>query len=325
MQAGRQGSTSGTAVFGLEQQAHGLADRLPDLIIEAMRVANTISHGIHGRRRPGPGETFWQFRHYEFGDSVRQIDWRRSASSNQHYVREREWEAAHTVWFWPDLSPSMDFLSTLSAQSKRDRGLVLMLALGELLVRGAERIALMGLMAPTANRKATTTMAEAIAGHEHDANVRASLPPPVTLDRFSACVLLSDFLDPPDMIAERLNTLADKGVSGHIVQILDPAEETLPYQGRAEFLSPEGSERMLADRVESLRERYQERLQMHRDQLSEHARRLGWSFLVHHTDRPAGEALLALYMRVAGVAGDYRWGAPTGGIQTTAAAAGGGA
>lgn len=312
MQAGRQDSSTGSAVFGLEQQAHGLAEHLPDLILEALRVANTISHGIHGRRRAGPGETFWQFRHYEFGDSIRQIDWRRSASSDQHYVREREWEAAHTVWLWPDLSPSMDFLSTLASQSKRDRALVLMLALSELLVRGAERIALMGLMPPTASRKATTLMAEAIASHENDPKVRASLPPPVTLDRFSACVLFGDFLDPPETIANRLNILADKGVSGHIVQILDPAEETLPYEGRAEFLSPEGSERMLADRVESLRERYQERLLAHRDEVAAHARRLGWSFLVHHTDRTPGDALLALYMRVAGVAGDYRWGAPVG-------------
>ncbi len=322
MQADRQVSSTGSAVFGLEHQAHGLAEHLPDLILEALRVASTIAHGIHGRRRAGPGETFWQFRHYEFGDSVRQIDWRRSASSDQHYVREREWEAAHTVWFWPDLSPSMDFISTLSSQSKRDRALVLMLALGELLVRGAERIALMGLMAPTASRKATTAMAEAIASHENDPSLRASLPPPITLDRFSACVLFSDFLDPPAEIADRLNTLADKGVSGHIVQILDPAEETLPYEGRAEFLSPEGNERMLADRVESLRERYQERLQAHREEVAAHARRLGWSFLVHHTDRPAGDALLALYMQIADVAGDYRWGAPAGAEDARATAGG---
>jgi len=47
-------------------------------------------------------------------------------------VREREWEAAHTFWLWPDISPSMAFRSHLSPISKRDRALVLTLAVAEL-------------------------------------------------------------------------------------------------------------------------------------------------------------------------------------------------
>ncbi len=97
---------------------------------------------------------------------ARQIDWRRSASSDHLYVREREWEAAHTVWLWPDLSPSMDFRSHLSTTTKRERAIVLMLAAAELLVRGGERVALLGLTQPTASRKATTRIAEAILAHQ---------------------------------------------------------------------------------------------------------------------------------------------------------------
>ena len=69
----------------------------PNILIEAKRIAQTVAHGIHGRRRAGPGETFWQFRQFQSSDTARQIDWRRSASSDHLYVREREWEAAHTV------------------------------------------------------------------------------------------------------------------------------------------------------------------------------------------------------------------------------------
>ena len=135
----------------LEREAHGLADRLPDLLLDALRVAKTVAHGMHGRRRAGPGETFWQFR--QFQPRCRPlIDWRRSASSDQLYVREREWEAAHTVWLWPDLSPSMEFKSHLSTVTKRDRALVLTLAAAELLVRGGERVGFLGLTRPTASR-----------------------------------------------------------------------------------------------------------------------------------------------------------------------------
>ena len=99
---------------------------------------------LHGRRRAGPGETFWQFRQFQASDTLRQIDWRRSASSDHLYVREREWEAAHTVWLWPDLSQSMNFRSHLAPTTKRDRAVLLMLAAAELLVRGGERVAMLG-------------------------------------------------------------------------------------------------------------------------------------------------------------------------------------
>ena len=297
----------GAPVLALEGEAHALADRLPDLLVEAIRVASTVAHGIHGRRRPGPGETFWQFRQFQSGDAAAQIDWRRSASSDHLYVREREWEAAHTLWLWPDLSPSMSFRSQLATNSKADRTLVLALASAELLVRGGERVALLGLSRPTASRKATTKLAEALAENIGSEALEASLPPAERLSRFSGLLLFSDFLDPIDAITKRLTHLAGDGVTGHMVQVLDPAEETLPYQGRTEFLGMEGNERWLADRVETLRPEYQARLKAHRAGLEALAARLGWSFLVHHTDRPAAEPLLTLIMRLQNSGHDYRW------------------
>jgi len=303
--AGARAGRSG--LFGLEGEAHALADRLPELILDALRVANAVAHGIHGRRRAGTGETFWQFRQFQASDPATVIDWRRSASSDHLYVREREWEASHTFWLWPDISRSMAFRSHLCAVSKRDRALVLTLAIAELLVRAGERIALIGLTPPMASRKATARIAEALATHEGEAAIETSLPPPARLSRFSSALLFGDFLEPPETIAARLNEMAEGGVSGHLVQVLDPAEEILAYEGRMEFRSPEGNERWIADRVETLRPEYQRKLTAHRAQIEEAARRIGWSFLVHHTDRPASEPLLALMMRLQGLPGDYRW------------------
>ncbi len=247
------GKSDTTSVFALEGEAQGLADRLPDLLLDALRVANAVAHGIHGRRRPGTGETFWQFRQFnQASDAATIIDWRRSASSDHLYVREREWEAAHTFWLWPDVSPSMQFRSHLAQTAKRDRAVVLTLAFAELLVRAGERIALMGVTPPLASRKASARIAEALAMHELDPALQASLPPPARLSRFSTALLFSDFLDPPQVIAQRITELAEGGVSGHLVQVLDPAEETLAYEGRMEFRGPEDGERWIADRVETL-------------------------------------------------------------------------
>lgn len=303
-------------LFELEREAHGLADSLPDLVLKALRIAVTVAHGLHGRRRAGPGETFWQFRQYHSSDAARLIDWRRSASSDHLYVREREWEAAHTVWLWPDLSPSMDFKSHLSGETKRERALVLTLAAAELLVRGGERVALLGLTRPSASRNATTKLAEAIAVAGDQSVLHESLPPGRRLSRFSGVLLISDFLDPVDAIGDRLRELAADGVSGHLLQVLDPAEETLPYEGRTEFVGLEGGERWVADRAETLREDYTTRLRAHRQALEELATKLGWSFLVHRTDRSAAEPLLALIARLqTGARADrFSAGAALGGV-----------
>ena len=301
------------SLHALEGEAHGLVDRLPDLLVEAMRVSSTIAHGIHGRRRPGPGETFWQFRQYEQTDAAQQIDWRRSASSDQLYIRESEWEAAHTFWLWANTSPSMQFRSDLSQSSKRDRALVLLLAATELLVRGGERVALLGLTRPSANRHTAKRLAETIAGNTGLPQMSESLPRVERLSRYSGVVLVSDFLDPPEKIAKTLEALSANHVTGHLIQVLDPAEETLPYDGRAEFLSPDQGQRWVADRVESLREAYIEKFLAHRAAITEHARRIGWNFIVHHTDRPATEPLLNLIVRLQN-AGHGALGSLAGGL-----------
>lgn len=305
---------NGTAVFALERDAHLVADRLPELIVEADHIAQTVAHGIHGRRRSGPGETFWQFRQYQSQDSTTLIDWRRSASSDHLFVREREWEAAHTMWLWPDLSPSMGFKSHLSKVTKRDRAIVLALAAAELLVRSGERVGLLGVTPPYASRRVTTRMAEAIASHWDQPQLASGKPSNARLSRFSGVTLFSDFLDPIEDVSASLKSLAANGVSGHLVQVLDPAEETLPYEGRTEFLALEGEGRWIADRAESLRDRYKARLAAHRAEIASLATRLGWSFMVHHTDRPASEPLLGLIMRLEGKDGGYRWQAPAQGV-----------
>ncbi|MGB6346868.1 MAG: DUF58 domain-containing protein, partial [Methyloceanibacter sp.] len=279
-----------------EPEAHELAARMPALLVEAQRVAHTVTHGTHGRWRAGPGETFWQFRHFDHNDSQGGIDWRRSASSDHLFVREREWEAAHTVWIWVDLSPSMRFRSHLSKTLKDSRAIVLSLALSELLARGGERVGVLGGL-PYTGRNATSRVAEVLVRNASNAS---SLPPPARLSRFSECLLFSDFLEPIEETSARLEAIASQGVRGHLVQILDPAEETLPYEGRTEFSSSEGKDRVIAGRAETLRERYQERLNRHRTALAAMARRLSWSFVVHHTDRPAEEVVLAVHNRLAG-------------------------
>ena len=225
---------------------------VPDLLIEARRVVNTVIAGWHGRRKRGIGENFWQFRPYVDGEAIARIDWRRSARDDHTYVRDREWEAAHTVWLWADPSASMLFQSKTASVSKDSRALVLALALAELLSRSGERIAWPGLTDPFSARNGAERLA---AQMMHAANL-PTRPDLSTMKRFSDVVLISDFLDPVEETREWLDTLATRGVRAHLIEISDPAEEEFPYSGRTEFQDPETGTKLTAGRAETLREDY---------------------------------------------------------------------
>ncbi|MGE0211280.1 MAG: DUF58 domain-containing protein [Parvibaculaceae bacterium] len=283
----------------LREKAETLSASLPPLLIAATRVANAVVHGLHGRRRAGPGEDFWQYRPYSFGDSAHRIDWRKSARSDRVLIRENEWAATHTLYLWANRSPGMEFRSHLSGTSKHERAALLSLALAVLATRAGERVAGLGLPYPPGHTQLTLNrLAHTFA--ERPSEEAASLPAEQPLPRFAAAVLMGDFLEPLDRISQRLTTIAATGIAGHLVQVLDPAEETLPYQGRTEFIEFKGSQRFLAGKAELLRKDYQTRLHRHRDSLRELARRLGWSFTLHLTDRPPSQALLSLYGLLAG-------------------------
>mgnify|MGYP000551380317 CR=1 FL=1 len=287
----------------LSEEAERLSRAYPPLLIEADRVAHTVAQGLHGRRRAGVGETFWQFRQYRPGDETARIDWRRSGRSDSLFVRENEWEAANTVWLWVNLDKGMGFHSHLSHTTKAERAGVLTLALAQLMISAGERVGIMGAeLAPSHHRLTLRRLAAWLVEHGSDpgAGDEDGLPPVMRLQRFSNLVLVSDFLVEPDALAERLSMLAARDVRGHLIQVLDPAEETLPYEGRKEFAEMGGPLKLMIGRTESLRGAYRQRLAAHRDALKELARRLGWSFTVHHTDQPPQRALLTLYGLMSG-------------------------
>lgn len=275
--------------------ARGLSAAMPRLVLESRRIAATVIHGLHGRRRAGSGENFWQFRRYVPGEEARRVDWRRSARGDELYVREQEWEAAHTVWIWPDRSPSMKFSSPAALESKLERTLVISLALAEVLVDAGERVGVPGLMRPTGSRAVIDRMADAIT---HDHSERASLPQGFAPAPLAEIVVISDLWSPTDEIRAMLSQLSANGAHGHLVQIVDPAEETFPYTGRVEFIEPEGGGEITAGRAENWRPEYEARLARHRAEIRAATDKVGWSFITHRTDRQPNELLLALHVRI---------------------------
>ncbi len=281
-----------------------MAQRLPGLVATAKEVASSVLHGVHGRRRAGEGENFWQYRPFAAGEAKGRIDWRRSAKDERLYVREREWEAAHTVFIWIDRSASMWFASSLALQPKIDRALVLGLAAADLLVRGGERPGLLGLTPALAVRNIVERFGQVLLAQEGAAGyVPEELPATVALPRGAHAILFGDFLVDPAQISAMIESVSARGAIGHLVMIADPVEETFPFSGTTEFADVDLQARLRVGQAETFREEYIRRLGLHRDAIGASARARGWTLMVHRTDQPATAALLALRMQLDATAG----------------------
>ncbi len=291
----------------LRGSADRLADAYPPLLIQSQRIANAIVQGAHGRRRAGPGADFWQYRDYSPGDSVSRIDWRKSARAGKTLIRETEWAATNTLFVWASQASGMDFRSDLASVTKRDRAAILALTVATLAIRAGERVGILGWpQFPSHTRLVLRRMAAWYAGSGGSELLDEVLPPAQQLPRHASCVLFGDFLEPLETIRERFGRIAADGLNGHVIQITDPAEETLPYAGRTEFLDMAGQGRFIAGRAETLREDYIAAMARQRDGLRQLCRQLGWTFAVHHTDQSPHPLLMALYTRLTQSAGGLR-------------------
>lgn len=281
---------------GVKAAAADVAQRLPALLLAAERIAATVEQGVHGRRRTGPGEVFWQYRTYSPGDELKRLDWRASAKSDRLYLRQLEWSASQSVYLWCDQSASMHYASRRDLPSKALRAEILTLALAGVLSRAGERVGLLGYPEPpSAGRNVAERLAERLLRSASTEDTQPSLPPPVELPSHAHALLISDFLSPLDSIRDVIGRLAHRGVHGHLLQVLDPAELAMPFKGRVRFLGLEQEGDLLMSRAELVREQYLARLEGHQQGLRELARHAGWSMTVHDTSASAAGALLGLY------------------------------
>jgi len=292
----------------LRAQADAISATLPAILVAAKRIAASVTLGSHGRRRAGVGDSFWQFRPYSKDDTPQAIDWRQSGKVDMVFVREREWVAAQTAALWCDTSPSMRYRSSPKLPTKAERAAVMMLTTAELLVDGGERILRLSSdgrpqRAASAGKLAVANIADALA-----AELVAESPEDVpdmpafskSLPKHSSVILFGDFLSPLESVAASIRGLSRQGIFGHMVQVLDPAEETLPFSGRVRFVGMEREGATVIDRAEEARAGYIRNLNNHREGLRALATSIGWSFTVHHTDHSPQPALAALHNAITG-------------------------
>lgn len=263
---------------------------LPELLLKAKRLAASFATGWHGRRKRGTGENFWQFRAYVEGEAVTNVDWRRSARDDHLFIRDREWEAAQTLWILPDQTASMFYQSTHALQSKIDRALTLAFVIGELATRAGERIGIPGVMAPS-SRNGGEQMALAL----HNQKKQRRDAGFSQIPHRSHLVFISDFLDDIKVVLHHLETIGKRGIIAHLIEVADPSEELFPYQGHVQFKDPETGLHLDIGRADRLRQKYITLYHARRAEIADYCRLRGWSFITDFTDRPMTPTLLHLH------------------------------
>lgn len=280
--------------MGWRRAAEELSAPLPALLAEARRLAATVIWGDHGQRRAGMGDEFWQYRPATSADGVRRIDWRRSARTDTHFVRQTEQQLAQSVLFWVDEGLSMRFTGDPARAEKGTRARLLGLAASVLLIRAGERVGLTSLADhPRTGEAQLVRLAEAMM--RSDRAEDHSVPQTWIISSGSRAIFLSDFMGSLAPIERSLIQAADRGVSGALLQILDPVEEVFPFAGRTLFESVSGAISHETLKASGLRDRYLDRLAARKERLLRISRQTGWHYTCHRTDAPAQGALLWLY------------------------------
>lgn len=277
-----------------KSEAELLSATLPPLQLRAEKLARGFDPGVHGRRKAGVGEDFWQFSHYSTDSPASKIDWRQSAKRDQLFVRQKELETAESVWFWVDSTLNMTYKSHLAEHSKLFNARVMSLALSLLLTSSGENFGLLGISdrathGPVAFDRFSQDL---ITKH---ADILTDAPSQLRLPTNTRVVLMSDFLTPLDKLEKLIRSLSQNRCRGILVHFADPAEITLPFTGRNRF---EGMQRELPltiGRTEAVQLEYQSLFSNHRLAVNSLAKQGAWDYLFVQTNEPQGDAFANLY------------------------------
>jgi uncharacterized protein (DUF58 family) len=209
--------------------AHQLSASLGAIVLEARALAGAILPGLHGLRRAGRGERYWQHREMRDGETLRGVDWRRSARSDRLYARELEQENPARLQIWCDLRPSMDWTGAPARHTKAQAGLVLGLGLGLAVLEAGEAVMVLG----SGPVRRDSDMALGL--------LRAGQAGPIagaTGARSGNVLLVSDGLEPPDVWHRRVLGLRNGRGEVFVALFADPAEINFPYSGRLQVTAP---------------------------------------------------------------------------------------
>ncbi len=230
--------------------------RLRGLRLVTRRAVGAHGLGLHNSHNRGAGLEFAQYRAYEPGDELRQIDWKLYARSDKFFVREAERESPVAIWILIDASASMAQADASRPDYRRlDAAKSIAACLAEVALQQGDRFGYislndtgLGLLPPASGgRQRDRLLLDLLALHPGRIFPEETQLAPVW-ERIGAndlVVLLSDCFDEAAIaLAEKLSAAGRETL---VIETLTAAERDFPFDGGYRFRDPETGEELLAD------------------------------------------------------------------------------
>ena len=277
--------------------------RLKDLQLSTRRISHAPGLGLHHSPSRGAGLEFAQYRAYEPGDELRQIDWKLYARSDRFFVREAERDSPLDVWLLIDTSASMSQADAARPQYARlDAARSLAACCIELALRQGDRFGLVGIgggglrLTPLGagprqrDRCLLALQSLAPAGVWPD---EARLRPLWDAVRArSLAIVLGDLFD--DAAPQLLERFAAARRDVAAIQILAADERDFPFHGGYRFRDPETAEDILGD-GDRIRADFLQRFGAAQRALASRLAAAGIRHAVHAMDEPLDAPLRRLF------------------------------
>lgn len=277
--------------------------RLKDLRLAGRRAAGGHGFGLHHSRSRGAGLEFAQYRAYEPGDELRQVDWKLYARSDRFFVREAERDSPLTAWVLVDATASMgQGDAARPGWTRLDAARGLAACVFELALRQGDRFGLavvggQGLQLVPAGSGPRQRDRCLLALHALQASGgwpdEARLRP--LWERAAAghlvLVLSDDFDEAAVALSERLAAARREVLN---VQILTAEERDFPFRGGHRFLDPESPAELLGDGA-SMREDFLARFGAARQALAARLAASGVRHADYVLDQPLDAPLRRLF------------------------------
>jgi len=257
--------------------------------------------GHQGQRRSGTGADFWQYKEYQDGDNSQNIDWRKSAKGDTHYIREREWEKSQTISIWLSRSRMMQFAHKSDDYSKAQYAAILAYILSAKFMLTGEHIKFINAQIKGLHSAAQLQhFAHSLAEHSRktvpyqksDIGQAKSFP-----------ILISDFWEDLTVVEKQIKQLSANNFRGLVIQIASPAELTLPYKGRVvlESISQDSAENFTISKIEDTKTAYIQRINAHQRDIERLAHKYGCQYIQLNTARALTSATMDVYRSLAGL------------------------
>jgi uncharacterized protein (DUF58 family) len=283
---------------------------IKDMPLVAKTVAEGLLHGSHDSVQRGTGLEFSQYRAYEPGDALGNIDWKLFARSDRYFVREAERESNINIWLVLDASASMLQRSSESSsqtKSKPNKGWHkfdyakhLLATIAYIAHKQSDAVGLLGLSSESLH------FSPALTGKQHWQKLLLQLsqmstgsvfPSPQILQRHlsrmqsnSLIFVLSDFYQKDHEISDFMQSVVSKRTEVIAVQLESDDELNFPYKGQIRFEDRESKQQVLVS-AEEVKSDYLVARQTWQETMTKTFNQLNIQHCIANIDQPLDKTL----------------------------------